>query len=165
MKQRVMDAKLDPDLYAVTPDEMVSQLADEVASQAGPFWALQRMMLVVALVGTLSTLLLVGVQRRRELGVLGAVGFGPGALGRMTLTEGVATAFAGGLLGAVASLGLFEALRNASAVSVGARPPFVTDPMAAVTATGLALVVVVIGAAWPAWRTSRLQIVDAIRDE
>ena len=165
VKRRVMDANLDPDLYALTPEEMVAQLSDEVASQAGPFWALQRMMLVVALVGTLSTLLLVGVQRRRELGILGATGFGPGALGRMTLTEGVATALAGGLLGAIASLVLFEALRNASTVSVGARPAFAADPLAAITATLLAVVVMAVGSAWPAWRTSRLQIVEAIRDE
>jgi putative ABC transport system permease protein len=165
LKRRVLAARLDPDLYALTPDEMVAQLSDEVAAQAGPFWALQRMMLFVALVGTLSTLLLVGMQRRRELGILGAVGFGPSALGRMTLTEGVATALAGSLVGVVGSFALFEALRNASATSVGARPPFAVDPVGAAVATGLAVVVVVVGSALPAWRTSRLQIVEAIRDE
>jgi ABC-type antimicrobial peptide transport system permease subunit len=34
-----------------------------------------------------------------------------------------------------------------------------------VVSTVLALAVVVIGALLPAWRTSRLQIVEAIRDE
>lgn len=158
-------ANLDPDLYALTPDELAAQLADEVADQVTPFWALQRLLLFVALVGTLSTLLLVGVQRRRELGVLGAVGFGPLSLGRMTLIEGVAAALAGALIGAVGSVAVFEALRNAAAVSIGSRPPFGSDPVGAVVATALALLVVAIGGALPAWRTSRLQIVEAIRDE
>jgi putative ABC transport system permease protein len=163
--RRVEAAKLDPDLYALTPDELAAQLADEVADQVTPFWALQRLVLFVALVGTLSTLLLVGVQRRREIGVLGAVGFGPGALGRMTLIEGVAAASAGALIGALGSVVVFEAIRNAAAVSIGSRPPFGADPLAAVVAAALALAVVAVGGALPAWRTSRLQIVEAIRDE
>lgn len=165
LARRVEAANLDPDLYALTPDELAAQLADEVADQVTPFWALQRLLLFVALVGTLSTLLLVGVQRRRELGVLGAVGFGPLSLGRMTLIEGVAAALAGALIGAVGSVAVFEALRNAAAVSIGSRPPFGSDPVGAVVATALALLVVAIGGALPAWRTSRLQIVEAIRDE
>jgi putative ABC transport system permease protein len=165
LARRAEQANLDPDLYALTPEELAAKLSGEVAEQVTPFWALQRILLLVALVGTLSTLLLVGVQRRRELGVLGAVGFGPSALGRMTLVEGVASALAGAVLGALGSVAVFEALRNSAAVSIGSRPPFGADPPAAVVATALAVAVVALGGALPAWRTSRLQIVEAIRDE
>jgi putative ABC transport system permease protein len=162
---RIEQAKLDPDAIVRTGAESADALADEIADQASPFWLLQRVLLLVALVGTLSTLLLVGVQRRRELGVLGAVGFAPAALGRMTITEALAACVAGSILGSIASLALFQVLRNASAVSIGVRSEYAIEPLSAVGATALALVVVAIGAALPAWRAARVQIVEAIRDE
>jgi putative ABC transport system permease protein len=165
LERRVESARIDPDLYAMTGAQLSQQLADEIGMQVSPFWVLQRLLLFVALVGTLSTLLLVGVQRRRELGILGAVGFGPRALGRMTLAEALAAGAVGALLGAIGSSAVFETLRNAAAVSVGARPPFRFDPLSAVVAIAIALVVVAVGGALPAWRTSRLQIVEAIRNE
>ena len=138
---------MDPDVTVRTGTQAANALADEIAVQAAPFWTLQRMLLFVALVGTLSTLLLVGVQRRRELGVLGAVGFSPLALGRMTLSEALAAGLAGAVLGAIGSLAGFEMLRNAAAVSVGVRPPFSFAPMSAVSAIALAAAIVAIGAA------------------
>lgn len=165
LAERIRDANLDPDLTVRTGAEMAITLSDEIADQASPFWMLQRVLLLVALVGTLSTLLLVGVQRRRELGVLGAVGFTPSALGRMTLSEALAACLAGSVLGALASLALFEVLRNASAVSIGVRSEYRIAPLSGVAATALAMVVVALGAALPAWRAGRVQIVEAIRDE
>lgn len=162
---RVADARLDPDLYALTPEQYTTQLASEVGDQVAPFWTLQRMMLFVALVGTLSTLLLIGVQRRRELGVLGAVGFAPSGLARMTIGEAALAGVAGSLLGAVGSLALFEGFRNVAVVAVGNRPPFTFDPISAVVTTAVGIVVVTVGGLLPAWRTSRLPIVEAIRDE
>lgn len=163
--ERIEAAGIDPDLYALSSSELAAAQAEEIGLQVEPFWGMQRLLLAVALVGTLSTLLLVGVQRRRELGILGAVGFGPGALGGMTLLEALVAGAVGSVLGAIGSTAAFETLRNAAAVSVGARPPFHFEFGPAVSSVLLALVVVSVGAALPAWRTSRLQIVEAIRDE
>lgn len=165
LARRVDGAKLDPDLYTRTPDEFALQLADEINSQVTPFWALQRVLLFVALVATLSTLLLVGVQRRRELGVLGAVGFGPGGLARMTISEATGAALAGALLAAVASLGVLQVFSNATSAAVGFRAPYAFDVKTAGVAIVLAVFVVTVGGLLPAWRTSRIQIVEAIRDE
>jgi putative ABC transport system permease protein len=163
--RRIQAADLDPALYALTPMQAAQQLADEVGDQVTPFWTLQRLLLFVALVATLSTLLLVGVQRKRELGVLGAIGFSPGALARMTIGEALIAGVVGAVLGVVASFGIFEALRNVAGVSIGSSPPWAFDGRSPIVATALALVVVTVGASLPAWRTSRLQIVEAIRDE
>jgi putative ABC transport system permease protein len=163
--QRIEAAGLDADLYALTPQQASARLADEVGDQVTPFWTLQRLLLFVALLATLTTLLLVGVQRRRELGVLGAVGFSPSSLGRMTVAEALTGGLTGSVLGIVASFAMFEAIRNAAGVSIGASPPWAFSPTSAVVSTALALIVVAVGAMIPAWRTSRLQIVEAIRDE
>jgi putative ABC transport system permease protein len=165
LARRIELARIDPDANVMTGHEATNALADEIADQAAPFWTLQRLLLFVALVGTLSTLLLVGVQRRRELGVLGAVGFSPMALGRMTLTEALAAGFAGSVLGIIGSLAVFQVLRNASAVSIGVRTEYRFEPLSALAATALAAVVVAAGAALPAWRAARVQVVEAIRDE
>jgi len=162
---RIKAARLDPDLYALTPEQYSARLAYEIGTQVTPFWTFQRILLLVALVATLSTLLLVGVQRRRELGILGAVGFGPRGLARMTIGEAAGAALAGGVLGVVSSLGLFEAFRNVAVATVGTRAPFTFAFPTAVVAVALAVVVVAIGGLLPAWRTSRLEIVEAIRDE
>ena len=158
-------AKIDPDLYALTPSVLSARLADAIDDQVAPFWVVQRLLLFVALVATLSTLLLVGVQRQRELGVLGAVGFSPSGLARMTVAEAVATALAGALLGAIAGVGLFEVVRNAGVAAIGFPAPFRFDVVSTAASSALAIVIVVAGGIIPAWRTSRLQIVEAIRDE
>jgi putative ABC transport system permease protein len=165
LARRIEAADLDPDLFAMTAEETTNRLADEVGEQGEAFWILQRTLLFVALVGTLSTLLLAGIQRRREIGVLGAVGFTSIAIGRMTIAEALAAGSAGSLLGIIGSLAVFEVLRNAASVAIGVRPKFSFDPPSAVTGTLVAAVVVVLGAALPAWRAARVQIVDAIRDE
>lgn len=165
LAHRIDAANIDPDLVSYTPGAVTLQMADEVSEQVSPFWVMQRTLLFVVLVATLSTLLIVGVQRRREQGILAAVGFSPGALGRLTVAEALAAGGAGALLGTIGSAAVFETLRNAAAVSVGTRPPFVIDGPSVVVSVVLGLLVVAIGSLLPAWRTSRLQIVEAIRDE
>src|SRR5207248_3227049 len=82
---RINSAHLDPDVRALTPEGLAADIAHDVKGFVSPFWALQRAMLLVAIIATLSTMLLVGVQRRREQGLLAALGMGPGDLARMTL--------------------------------------------------------------------------------
>jgi putative ABC transport system permease protein len=161
----ILAAHLDPDLHVYTPIEYSSELAREVSQYLKPFWALQRMMLLVAFIATLSTLLLVGVQRRREQGLLGAVGMGPTRLARMVLVEGGAIGVCGSVLGILASLGLAGVLIQVSGVLFGLRPPLRIDLRPGLLYAVVGTLIVLAAAAWPAWRTSRLQVVEALRYE
>lgn len=163
--QEIRRGRIDPDLHAFTPDELTAKLSAELGEQVSPFWMVQRLLLFVALVATLSTLLLVGVQRRRELGILGAVGFGPRGLAAMTIAEAIAVGLGGSILGIVGSLGLYEVLRNVSVVAIGTTAPFRFDAATAALSSLLAVLVVAVGGLLPAWRVSRLAMVDAIREE
>ena len=165
LKQRVLDADLDPDLQALTGDELASDLSREIGEQIQPFWIMQRTLLFVTLFAALSTLLLIGLQRRREMGVLGAIGFGGSRLAGMTVLEAGVSGIAGAILGVLGSLVGFEVLRNAAATSLGTRPPFRFEVMPGMVAVLLAVAVVAIGALIPAWRVSRIPIVEALRDE
>lgn len=165
LAERVNAAHLDPDLTAKTSAQFVDALSKDVRGQVAPFWALQRALLFVALVATVSTLLLVGVQRRREMGMLAAVGLGPDGLARMTLLEAAALGIAGTLTGALFSLPLFEALRDINALAFGIRAPFRLAVAGPVVYAAIVVAVVIAGASLPAWRASRLEVVEALQYE
>jgi putative ABC transport system permease protein len=165
LAERVRTATLDPAVRALTPDELADDIAVDVKGFTAPFWALQRALLLVAIVATLSTMLLVGLQRRREHGVLAALGMAPVDLARMTLVEAGTVGLAGSVLGAVASVGAYLALAFVSPILTGLEPPFRFDPLAPLGYGALATVCVVLGAAWPAWQTSKLEVITALQYE
>jgi ABC-type antimicrobial peptide transport system permease subunit len=129
------------------------------------FWILQRVLLIIAFLSCAATLLLVGMQRRREQGVLGAVGLGPRGRAKMTMFVGVAVGVAGSALGLVLSLGLTGCLLLIAGVLFGANPPLRVNVGAGLLYFGLGLVVMMAGAAWPAWRASRMSVIEALRYE
>lgn len=162
---RVNAAHLEPDLEAKTTAQFVDALAKDIQGQVAPFWALQRALLFVALVATVSTLLLVGVQRRREMGMLAAVGLAPDGMARMTLLEAAALGVVGTITGAVFSVPLFEAIRDTNALAFGIRAPFRLAAAAPAAYAVIVVAVVVAGASLPAWRASRLEVVEALQYE
>jgi putative ABC transport system permease protein len=162
---RAAAPSIDPDLQIRTPAETGRDVGREVSGFVAPFWALQRGMLLVAFVAVLSTLLLVGVQRRRELGLMAAVGMTPQELGRMALTEAGAIGVLGSVLGTVAGAGMLMGFFGAAPIMFGIGEPVHADLRAPLVDGILALVVVLAGAALPAWRTVRLQVVEALQYE
>jgi putative ABC transport system permease protein len=136
-----------------------------VSSQLAPFWALQRGLLVVAFVAVLSTLLLVGVQRWRELGLLAAVGMRPSELFRMVMSEAAVVAVVGVVLGIVLAVGQFESSRQVIPIFIGYKDPFRLAGGSLLVYGPLVVFVVLVAAALPAWRTSRLEVVESLRYE
>jgi len=105
------------------------------------------------------------VQRRQELGVLAAVGLSPRALARLTLADAAIVGVIGGVLGLAAALPNRLAMMSDAVFVAGSAAKFHLDALAGWHYVLLAIGVVVVGAAWPAWRTSRLQVVEALRAE
>ena len=158
-------ARLAPGMFVLTPHRFSITIANEVATYITPFWALQRMLLSIALIATLATLLLAGLQRRREHGVLSAVGMGPRALAAMTLTEAGLVGAIGSLLGIGASVLAGLALIEMAQVLFGVRPPFIFDLAPGFIYAALATVIVTIGALLPARRAQSMPVVEALRYE
>ena len=163
--RRVREAGLAPNLHVHAPGELADVVAEDIGNQLASFWAIQRSLLLVAFVAVLSTLLLVGVQRRRELGLLAAVGMARRDLASMVTAEAAAVAATGaglGLLtGAVMCLGMVALF----VVMVGYRDPLVFDFGAVPGAVLIGVVIVLAAAAFPAWRTSRVEVVEALQYE
>jgi putative ABC transport system permease protein len=161
----IRSANLDPSLRVRTASELASEVSDSIEKQVAPFWALQRGLLVMAFVAVLSTLLLVGVQRQRELGLLAAVGMSPSELAKMVLIEAGGVAMVGVVLGALNSLVMLKTLLLVSVVLLGYRNNYAVDPMAFLVYGVLGIVVALAAAALPAWRTARVEVLRALQYE
>ena len=143
------------------------ELSDSISSASGQitgFWALQRALLGVTFVSVLSTLVLVGIQRRREFGLLNAIGMTPRELFSMVVAEALVVAVVGAALGILVGFLLLDGLLNATPLFVGYHDAYLLDfgsliyaPIAVAVAVGAAL--------WPGWRASRLPILEALQFE
>jgi putative ABC transport system permease protein len=161
----VRDAHLDPYLSTQTPVSVAHDVIKALSAQMAPFWVMQRTLLLVAFIAVLSTLLLIGLQRRRELGLLAAVGMAPAELGSMVMTEGTSVGVIGTILGTAAGIAMFEAMREDLPLLLGFHNPFRIDGAAVGLYGVIAIAVVVLAAAWPAWRTSRMETAAALQYE
>ena len=165
LARRIKAAGLDPDLRVETASEFAHELSGDIGQQLAPFWALQRGLLLVSFIAVLSTLLLVGVQRRRELGLLAAVGMRPSELSRMVMAEAGVIGLIGAVLGAIGSVGMYVAFHLIVPVVIGFSDPLRFDVGAVGVYGPVAIVVVLLAAAWPAWRTSRVEVLEALQYE
>jgi ABC-type antimicrobial peptide transport system permease subunit len=69
------------------------------------------------------------------------------------------------VLGLVAALPNRISLDSDAVLVAGSAAHLQFDPLVGWSYVFLAVAVVIVAAAWPAWRTSRLQVVEALRAE
>lgn len=141
--------------------EQQNQLVDTLL---GIFYVLLALAVLVAFIGIVNTLVLSIYERTRELGLLRAVGMSRRQVRRMVRVESLLMAVFGCLLG----VGLGVALGLAASYAMKSQDVLtvVTVPygqlVGFVVAAGLAGVA---AAWWPAWRASRLNVLQAIAYE
>ena len=150
--------------YVYTGPETLDATRASV-EQSGQFTiAIQWIVAMVAAIALLNTLLLSVIERRREIGVLRAMGASRRFASRMVVAEAAGIAGVGAVLG-VASGELLHAISDqvlgvTTAVSISYHPQLFT-----VVYVAAAFLLCVVGAVVPAQRAGRLTIVDAIADE
>ncbi|MEU4623731.1 ABC transporter permease [Actinoplanes sp. NPDC023801] len=113
-----------------------------------------------------STCALSAAQRRRELGLLRAVGATPGQVRRMMYAETTLVALLAGLLGAPAGMATAPLLADAM-VEIGLEPAGFTvtwQPAALIGSVLLGLFVALAGVTAAARRASRIPPLDALRE-
>jgi putative ABC transport system permease protein len=148
-----------------TPEEVARHHADGATGGLASFWALQRGLLVVSFVAVISTLLLVGVQRQRELAMLAAAGMEPAAMGRMVVAEAAVVGLVAVAMNAVAGPVLLWALNRTAPLIIGWSNTLRPDWWALVRWGAISLLVAVAAAVWPARRAARTDVLAALQAE
>jgi putative ABC transport system permease protein len=139
------------------------------ALYAGIFWFLGGIVFVLVCLANSNTLLMSVMERVREFGTLLAIGTGRGQLALMVILEALWLGVLGGLAGS-ALAALLVALINAAGIEMPPPPgaaagfPLQLAVRAADYAAVMALMVLVlaVAAVFPAVRSVRLRIVDAL---
>jgi putative ABC transport system permease protein len=162
---RVRDANLMPRLVVEDPAEFSSDISKSVTDQLTAFTAMQRGLLLVAFVAVLSTLLLVGVQRRRELGLLAAVGMEPSQLAKMTLAEGISAGVIGLTLALLGSIIIETGFHLVLPIIIGFKDPLRYDFAAYFKWSAVSLALVVAASLLPAWRNARVPVLVSLQYE
>ncbi len=115
--------------------------------------------LVVGGIGIMNIMLVSVTERTREIGIRMAVGAKPRQILLQFLVEALTLALAGGILGALAGLGV------ASYFAERLQWPMKVQPEVIAVAFGFSALVGVVFGLYPAWKASKLDPIDALRYE
>jgi putative ABC transport system permease protein len=130
-----------------------------------PLNTLKYGILAIAFVSVSSTLLLVGMRRRREIALIQALGATRFKVFAVTTIEAIVASAAGALFGAVLSVAILEAVRRAAVVDVGSVTPLIFPSSEAITYAALATMAAILAAVIPAWRSAQAAPSTELRDE
>jgi putative ABC transport system permease protein len=129
----------------------------------GLAYAQQVVVAVVALLAMLTALLLSVLQRRRELGLLRAVGASPGQVFRSVLAEALFLALLGTATGLLAGFPLeWYTVRILLFAETGTLLPLHMPWRLVATISALMLTSAVLATVAPAFRAGRMRIAEAI---
>ena len=127
-----------------------------MATLSGFFGLLAGLLATVGLYGVMSYMV---ERRRNEIGIRIALGAARGRVIAMIMREATMLVVAGLVVGALAAIG---AARWARTLLFGLQPG---DPVTLVMATVALTIVAVLASYVPAWRASRLEPTEALREE
>ncbi len=127
---------------------------------------LELVTLAIAVLGVATTLVAAVLDRTREIGVMRAVGTTPGQIVRIVLSEAALIGAAASLFGLVLGTAVGALfLRSVVVAAVGWSMPWII-PFSAYPAVLLGVIAAsVVAGLYPAWRSARIPILDAIRAE
>jgi ABC-type antimicrobial peptide transport system permease subunit len=147
----------------VTVSSDFAEEQDTLAYVRGFTWAVSLLAVLIGGVGVMNTLLMSIFERTREFGTLRAIGWRPRRVLGLVLGESLALCGLGGLIGTGLGVGLVQAVKQLPLAS-GILPTTYPAELLA-QGIGVALVLGLVGGAYPAWRASRLLPAEAMRAE
>ncbi|MHB1034109.1 MAG: ABC transporter permease [Pirellulales bacterium] len=162
--ERVREAieRLDKSLVA-TPTKQFVESTTEIQFVRAMAWITSAVALVIGAVGMLNTMVMSVFERTREIGILRAIGWRRLRVVRMILLESVILSLTGAVFGTLGAMLLTRVLssRPAAAGMIGGH----LAPGVVVQGFVIAILVGLLGAAYPAYWGARLLPTEAIRHE
>ena len=153
--------------WTVTHEQLWAMLALEKHTM----FVILTLIVLVAAFNILSTLIMIVMEKTREIGILKAMGATNGAVVRIFVWEGLiigATGTAAGLglgLALCWVLGRYQFIRLPAQLYALRTLPVLVSPWDVAVVCLVALVISVAATVYPAWRAARLQPVEAIQYE
>ncbi|MFH0853836.1 MAG: FtsX-like permease family protein [bacterium] len=126
-------------------------------------WAISVLAVVIGGIGVMNTIIMSVFERTREIGVLRAVGWKRRRIMAMILGEAVIIALASAVIGSLLGLGIVWLTMQTAMGKAFLDMSF--NPFVFLQALLVALGVVILGAAYPAYRASRFSPMEALRYE
>ena len=127
-------------------------------------WITSAIAIIIGVVGMLNTMIMSVAERTREIGILRAIGWKKLRIVRMIVVESVLLSLCGGVLGAVAAIGVTNLLGPASRRRRPDRHPH-HRRRARSSACSAPWCIGILGAAYPAYRGAQLLPTEALRHE
>lgn len=145
----------------VTPTQDFVENVDQIKLGRSMAWIVSAIAVFIGSIGVLNTMVMSVIERTREIGTLRAIGWKRHRVMRMILWESVFLSFGGAILGVILAVLLMRALSNLSWTSglIAGR----TSPGVIFQGFAIAIIVGVLGAAYPAYRAARLSPMEALR--
>lgn len=141
-------------------DEYIDEQAGQVNQLLGLIYGLLALSVIIAVVGIIITLLLSVFERQREIGLLRAVGMTRSQVRTTVRWESVITSLLGAVLGIILGIGLgwviVFALRDQGLTS------FQVPVGSTIFIMVMSFVIGVLAAVYPAWRATKVDMLDAL---
>ncbi len=154
--------------YASAPQEVNVETESTMISHLASFTAAVKMSIQVVAGAVLFTILIVTTntmalsmrERRKEIAVMKAIGFTPQSVVGMVVAESIVTALVGGSVGTLIAYGLFT-WGNFS-LSAGLSFDFYITTQAVLTGFAISIGIGILGGLVPAYRASRVNVIQAL---
>ena len=143
-----------------TRDEFIDEQAAQVNQILALIYGLLGLSILIAIVGIVITLLLSVFERRREIGLLRAVGMTKAQVRTTVRWESVITSLLGAVSGVV--LGIVMGVVVVAALSGDSGIGFSLPVGSTITIVLISFVLGVVAAIYPAWRATKVDVVQAI---
>jgi ABC-type antimicrobial peptide transport system permease subunit len=160
IKERI--ANIDDELL-VTEASGYDASEDWTSMLQGFAWGVSAIAILIGGLGMMSAMIMSVLERTREIGTLRAVGWRRSQVMRMIMGEAILLSLAGGVLGVLLGVGLAWAAGRIPSVGAFLEGSFSPGIIAQGMVT--ALVLGLVGGAYPAWTAANLQPVEALRYE
>jgi putative ABC transport system permease protein len=122
--------------------------------------AVSYVIIVIIMAVMANTMTMTARERLAEYATLKALGFSPGFVVKLLFGESLVIALIGGVLGLLATLPLAAAFAKAVGTLF---PVFIVSDQTMLMQLAASAIVGAIAAAWPAWKMSRIDIVNGLR--
>lgn len=149
-------------LRAIPPGDYIRN-SMHVKLVTGFTWAVSVVAILMGSIVMLNTMIMSVFERTREIGILRAIGWRPSRIMRMILMESVLLCIGGGIVGTLGGMGLIWGLSRLPIVSGAIQSAL--SPVIILEGFAFAVLIGLIGAAYPAYRGASLLPTEAIRHE